>query len=170
MAVGVSNPSQTEPGTPARAVLAIDYGRRRLGLALSDTLGMTARPLAVWERTNRRKDLARIRELCREHAVGRIVVGWPIRLDGTRGEMAQEAAGFADRLRKHLGRPVELADERLTSWDAGQQLLDSGSRRPGAPVDDVAATIILRDYLARSKQTEAQPGHTVGQGSTEKAD
>lgn len=142
------------PGVPPRAVLAIDYGRRRLGLALSDTLGMIARPLAVWERTNRRGDLARIRDLCRQHAVGRIVVGWPIRLDGTPGEMAREAAGFAERLRKHLGRPVDLADERLSSWEAAQQVHQTGgraARRAGQPLDDVAATVILRDYLARTR-------------------
>jgi putative Holliday junction resolvase len=136
------------PGAPS-AVLAIDYGRRRLGLALSDALGITARPLAVWERTNRRGDLARIRDLCRRHAVGRVVVGWPIRLDGTPGEMAAEAAGFAERLRKYLGRPVDLADERLSSWQAAQQLHETGVRRTGKPLDDIAATVILRDYLAR---------------------
>ena len=139
---------------PHRAVLAIDYGRRRLGLALSDSLGITARPLAVWERTNRRGDLARIRELCRRHGVGRIVVGWPIRLDGTPGEMAREAATFAERLRKHVGRPVELADERLSSWEASQQVRESGRRREGQPVDDVAATVILRDYLTRTRKAD----------------
>ena len=143
------------PGLSRGAVLAIDYGRRRLGLALSDTLGVTARPLAVWERTNRRADLARIRNLCRLHAVGRIVVGWPIRLDGTPGDMAREAAGFAERLRKHLGRPVDLADERLSSWEAEQHLRESGARRAGEHVDDVAAAVILRDYLARSHKSEA---------------
>src|ERR1700674_4289852 len=115
-------PSDPSSPAPQRAVLAIDYGRRRLGLALSDILGVTARPLAVWERTNRRGDLARIRDLCRRHAVGRIVVGWPIRLDGTPGEMAREAASFAERLRKHLGRPVDFADERLSSWEDAQQV------------------------------------------------
>jgi putative Holliday junction resolvase len=154
MAVRSQVPSNTTPGAPQRAVLAIDYGRRRLGLALSDTLGVTARPLAVWERTNRRNDLARIRDLCRQHEVGRIVVGWPIRLDGTPGEMAREAAGFAERLRKHLGRPVDLADERLSSWEAEQQLRESGSRRAGQPIDDVAATVILRDYLARTHKAD----------------
>lgn len=144
--------SDPSAGTPQRAVLAIDYGRRRLGLALSDTLGVTARPLAVWERTNRRGDLARIRDLCRRHAVGRIVVGWPIRLDGTPGEMAREAAGFAERLSKHLGRPVDLADERLSSWEAAQQLHETGGRRACKPVDDIAAAVILRDYLARTRK------------------
>ena len=143
--------SGSAPGAPG-AVLAIDYGRRRLGLALSDALGVIARPLAVWQRTNRRGDLARIRDLCRRHSVGRIVVGWPIRLDGTPGEMAREAASFAERLRKYLGRPVDLADERLSSWEASQQLHETGARRGGKPVDDVAATVILRDYLARARE------------------
>jgi putative Holliday junction resolvase len=136
-------------------VLAIDYGRRRLGLALSDALGVTARPLAVWQRTNRRADLARIRDLCRSHGVGRIVVGWPIRLDGTPGDMAREAAGFAERLRKHLGRPVDLSDERLSSWQAEQQLRETGARHAGEYVDDLAAAVILRDYLARSHKAES---------------
>src|ERR1700686_186658 len=92
-------------GTSRGVVLAIDYGRKRLGLALSDTLGVIARPLAVWTRTNRRRDLARLRELCRLHGASRIVVGWPLRLDGTPGEMAAEAARFADQLRKHLCLP-----------------------------------------------------------------
>jgi putative pre-16S rRNA nuclease len=155
----VRSPAPLGPSStaPSRAILAIDYGRRRLGLALSDSLGVTARPLAVWERTNRRGDLARIRELCRRHAVGRIVVGWPLRLDGTPGEMAREAAGFAERLRKHLGRPVDLADERLSSWQAAQQLHEAGAR-PGRHVDDVAATVILRDYLARARPQPAKRG------------
>lgn len=156
MASSLQASSDSSPAVPQRAVLAIDYGRRRLGLALSDILGVTARPLAVWERTNRRGDLTRIRDLCRRHAVGRIVVGWPIRLDGTPGDMAREAAGFAERLRKHLGRPVDLADERLSSWEAMQQVHDVGgrARRSGKSLDDVAATIILRDYLARTRRPE----------------
>jgi putative pre-16S rRNA nuclease len=151
-------------GATPRVVLAIDYGRRRLGLALSDSLGLTARPFAVWQRTNRRGDLARIRDLCRRHSVGRIVVGWPIRLDGTRGEMAREAAQFAERLRKHLGRPVELVDERLSSWQASQELHSAGGRGgrdAGKPLDDVAAAVILRDYL-RGHKTEQSAAVAAG--------
>src|SRR5580704_2214439 len=135
-------------------ILAIDYGRRRLGLALSDPLGMIARPLTVWMRTNRRRDLARLREVCRLHGAGRIVVGWPLRLDGTAGEMAEEAARFAEQVRKNLCLPVELSDERLSSWEAGQTVADAevqvaSSRRRGKVKDDIAAAVILRDYLAR---------------------
>src|SRR5438445_13764273 len=99
----------SQMGTDSRAgrVLAIDYGRRRLGLAISDPFRLTARPLATWIRTNRRHDLARLRRLCREQEVNLIVVGWPLQLSGTRGEMAGEAARFAEHLRADLGIPAE---------------------------------------------------------------
>ena len=142
---------ESRDATP-RAILAIDYGRRRLGLALSDALRVTARPLATWTRTNRRRDLARLRVLCRSHGVAGIVVGWPLRLDGTPGAMASEAAQFAERLRKNLGLPVELTDERLSSWEAEQTLNEAGgtlSRRKKRALDEVAAAVILRDYLSR---------------------
>ena len=137
------------------AILAIDYGRIRLGLAFTESSGV-ARPLAVWTRTNRRRDLARLRELCRLHAVGRIVVGWPLHLDGTVGAMADEVARFAERLRKHLGVPVELVDERLSSWEAAQIAGEAAgrrrfSRRRVRATDDVAAAVILRDYLSRKR-------------------
>jgi putative Holliday junction resolvase len=123
-------------------------------LAISDDLGTIARPLAVWMRTNRRHDLARLRELCRLHGAGRIVVGWPLRLDGTEGEMASEAARFSEQVRKHLCLPVELADERLSSWEAGQiageqEARGKSSGRRAKAKDDLAAAVILRDYLAR---------------------
>jgi putative Holliday junction resolvase len=130
-------------------VLAIDYGRRRIGLALSDERRMTARPLATLERTNRRNDLRRLRELARRHEVRQIVVGWPLHLDGAAGEMAEEAARFARRIEKELGLPVELVDERLTSWaaqDAARERRRSGGKR-GASVDALAAALILEDYL-----------------------
>jgi putative holliday junction resolvase len=154
------NQSATAPAAPSspRAVLAIDYGRRRFGLALSDVLGLTARPLAVFQRTNRRNDITRLRDLCRRHEVGRIVVGWPVRLDGTPGDMAKEAAAFAERLRKQLGRHVDLVDERLSSWEAEQQLHEWGVIRLGQSVDDLAAAIILRDYLARSQKSDSPAG------------
>ena len=145
-------------GADSRAgrVLAIDYGRKRLGLAVSDPLRLTARPLATWSRSNRRRDLARLRSLCREQEIGQIVVGWPLQLSGARGEMASEAARFAEAIRKELGLAVELVDERLTSWEAEQALAETapGRRREGTrkaqKLDEVAAAVILRDYLRRT--------------------
>lgn len=140
--------AEGQPGAAALRVLAIDYGRKRIGLALSDAMGITAHPLAILSRTNRRNDLRRLRELCREHSVGRIIVGHPIELSGESGEMADEASRFATRLAKEVGVPTELLDERLTSWDAKHSLPEARSaRRKGAPVDDLAAAILLREYL-----------------------
>jgi putative pre-16S rRNA nuclease len=143
-------------------ILAIDYGKRRLGLALSDEYGVTSRPYATWTRTNRRRDLARLRELVRQQAIRRILVGLPLHLDGTPSEMSEEAKSFAGRIEKALGLPVEMMDERLSSWEAQQRLSASaskpnsrggtsgrsgGNRRP--PIDEIAAAIFLRDYLDR---------------------
>ena len=149
---------------PMGVILAIDYGQKRLGLALSDEHGVTSRPFAIWTRINRRRDLARLRELVRQHAVRHIVVGLPLHLDGTQSEMSEEAKGFAARVEKALGIRVEMMDERLSSWEAEQIVGVNKStvsshrarkqhaghkRRPSC--DDVAAAVILRDYLARAR-------------------
>ena len=160
------------PEPPARGViLAIDYGKKRLGLALSDEFGVTSRPYATWTRINRRRDLARLRELVRKEAVRRIVVGLPLHLDGRPSEMSEEARGFAERVQKALGLPVEMVDERLSSWEAhetlnaiysgrraGRRSLTDGSAKSENPLDDIAAAIILRDYLDRNRsKTGSRP-------------
>jgi len=136
----------------SKRVLAIDYGRRRIGLAISDEWGLTARPLTTLARTNRRSDLRRLRELCREQGVAQVVVGCPLTLAGQVGPMAQEVTRFAARLQRELGIPVDLQDERLTSWEAeqmAQQTRPSGLQRQ--PLDHVAAAIVLREYLERQR-------------------
>lgn len=145
-------------------ILAIDYGKKRLGLALSDEFGVTSRPYATWTRINRRRDLARLRELVRQEGVRRIVVGLPLRLDGMPSEMSEETRSFAARVEKTLGLPVEMMDERLSSWEAHETLAaassDSRTRRDPSgrsearkktPLDDIAAAIILRDYLDKAR-------------------
>ena len=157
--------SQSPTVSSAGRILAIDYGRRRIGLAVSDASGSVPRPLATLERTNRRNDLRRLREIVRQHEVRRIVVGHPLHLDGTAGEMAEEAARFAARIEKELRLPVELVDERLSSWEAEQILAAAetparkrggqaaGSRRQGGErIDAVAAAVILRDYLEHKRK------------------
>ena len=116
---------------PQRAqILAVDYGRARMGLAIADAEVRLARPLATLERVNRNEDMRRLRELVREHGVKQIVVGLPLRLDGTRGEMAEEAERFAARVTKQIGVRVELVDERLTSWEA-ERLMEEEFGRVG---------------------------------------
>jgi putative Holliday junction resolvase len=151
-----------------RSILAVDYGRVRIGLALADSETRMAQPLSTMERVNRNEDIRRLRELVREHGVKQIVVGLPLRLDGTRGEMAEEVERFAQRLRKQVGLPVELVDERLTSWEAERMLEEtqgrfihdeklSGSKKQKnakakMTVDAVAAAVILKEYLDRQGQ------------------
>jgi len=156
--------SLTAPPGNTGVILAIDYGKKRLGLALSDEFCVTSRPYATWTRINRRRDLARLRELVREEAVRRVVVGLPLHLDGTPSEMSEEAKSFAARVEKALGLPVELMDERLSSWEARETLSkmssstrtrrvssSRGERKKQPPLDNIAAAIILRDYLNRTR-------------------
>ena len=92
-----------------------------------------------------------MREICREQGVARIIVGHPVHMTGEAGPMAEEAARFAARLKKELGIEVELLDERLTSWEAEQMVAGTRSSRgkDRAALDDVAAAILLREYLDR---------------------
>jgi putative pre-16S rRNA nuclease len=138
--------------TARKRILAMDYGRRRIGLAISDELRLTAQPLTTLTRTNRRDDLRHLRAIISEQNVATIVVGHPVHLDGTAGEMAEEAERFAARIAKEFGLPVEMLDERLTSWAAKETLAvtrpHSGKERS---LDEVAAAVILREYLERER-------------------
>lgn len=151
---------------PAR-ILALDYGRARIGLAIAGVDAALAQPLGTLDRINRNEDMRRLRELVREHDVRQIVVGLPLRLDGTRGDMAEEAARFGQRVHKQLGLPVEMVDERLTSWEAERLLEEHQGRtihaapskkrkkenaKPG--VDAMAAALILREYLDRRQAAQ----------------
>ncbi len=147
MAKPVANPGTGAPARERRRILGLDYGRKRIGLAISDELRLTAQPLQTLTRKNRADDIRRLREICREQGVARIIVGHPVHITGEAGEMAEEAARFAARLKKELGIEVELLDERLTSWEAEQTV--ASTRRSSAPLDDVAAAILLREYLER---------------------
>jgi len=128
-------------------MLAIDYGRRHIGLAISDELGLTARPLDVLTRNNRREDFSRLREIVKANGIKGIVVGLPLHLSGKHSEMTEEAVRFAARVRKLFGLPVEMRDERLTSWEA-EQLRKQAKNNKGASADSLAAAVVLREYLA----------------------
>lgn len=126
--------------------LGIDYGTKRVGLALSDPLGLTARPLAVVPRS---KIVEEVVSLVKEQEVGTIVVGLPTGLGGDEGISASEARKLADELATATGVDVVLRDERYTSRMAESALLESGMKRRQRreSVDKVAAAIILQDYL-----------------------
>jgi putative Holliday junction resolvase len=126
--------------------LGVDFGTRRVGLALSDPLGITARPLSVVPRSSVVDEVAK---LVKEQDIGTIVVGLPTGLSGGEGMSAFEARKLADELGTATGVAVVLFDERFTSRMAESALIDSGVRRRERreTVDKVAAAIILQDYL-----------------------
>jgi putative holliday junction resolvase len=138
----------------AKRVLAVDYGRKRIGLAISDELGLTAQPLATIERTNHRDDMRRLREICVTRHVAQILVGHPVHITGEASEMAAEASRFAERLTKETGIETKLVDERLTSWEAKQTMAQtkSSTRRKSEGIDAVAAAVLLRDYLEHQSE------------------
>ncbi len=131
-------------------ILAIDLGKKRIGLALSDELGITAQGLPTLERTNIREDLARLTELTSARGVTLIVMGDPLHMSGAESRQARYTREFAQRLHAATGLPIELRDERLTSVQAERLLRETGhhtrQQRTGA-VDRLSAAILLESYL-----------------------
>ncbi len=134
-------------------VLALDYGSARCGCALSDPTGTLATPIAAVERPGSKRGLARLGELVRDRAVGRVVVGLPLGLSGEDTAQTGEARAFAARLGALLGAevPISLYDERFTTRIAQQ----AGGRT--ASEDSRAAAVLLEDWLARHGAEVAQP-------------
>jgi putative holliday junction resolvase len=130
-------------------ILAVDYGRKRIGLAISDPLGIMAHGMDTLHRRSLRKDLAQLQDIIRKQEVRLLVVGNPIHLDGTPSEMSVEAEEFAARLSENAGVPYRMWDERMTSQEAGHLLRETGRsvQRDGG-VDQLAAQIILDSFLA----------------------
>ena len=130
-------------------ILAIDYGSRRMGLAVSDALGITAQGLETLERKNKRSDFARLERLIREYQVVEIVLGNPLRMSGEEGTQSRKVAEFADELRRRFQLSVHLWDERLTSSEANRLLRESevSLQKRAQAVDRMAATLILQSFL-----------------------
>lgn len=138
-------------------ILGLDVGERRIGVAISTPEGSLAVPLRVLERSEESADLRAIAELAVAENATAIVVGHPISLDGSRGAQARSVEAFAHSLAETSGLAVELADERLTSAEAkrGRSQSSRSQRARRAPVDDLAAAIILQAYLDRRRPTAA---------------
>jgi putative Holliday junction resolvase len=137
--------STTEPPR----ILAIDFGARNVGLAVTDPLGMTAQGLPTYRRSNKKNDFDYLRRLIKQYAIGEIVMGLPLRMSGDEGIQAEKVHTFAEELRYRFKLPVHLFDERLTSVEANRVLREtemSGRRRAGV-VDQLAAVLILQSFL-----------------------
>ena len=130
-------------------ILAIDYGSRRMGLAVSDPLGITAQGLETLERKNKRADFGRLERTIREYQVREIVLGNPLRMSGQEGTQSQKVAEFAEALRERFQLPVHLWDERLTSAEANRLLREAevSIKKRAQAVDRMAAVLILQSFL-----------------------
>ncbi len=137
------------PSSPAGRILALDVGKRRIGIAISDPLGITAQGMETLERVNTRQDYAALARLAREHGVTLILVGNPIGMSGREGRQAEFVRAFADGLAGRSGLPVKLWDERLTTVQAGRVLRESGIgiEKRARAVDRLSAVLLLQNYL-----------------------
>ncbi|HUX67650.1 MAG TPA: Holliday junction resolvase RuvX [Terriglobales bacterium] len=132
-----------------KRILALDVGERRIGLAVSDPLGMTAQGLPTLERRNRRTDLAALAGLARDYEIGLWLVGLPRHLSGQEGTQAAKVRQWADGLQRHSGVPVVYWDERLTTVEAGRVLRSASSSRAQTKraIDRLSAVLLLQSYL-----------------------
>ena len=142
-------------------ILALDYGTKRIGVALSDELGWTAQPLETFERRTLDRDIAHIAALVESHNVERVVLGLPLQLDGREGVAVRAMHEFTVKLEAGLSVPVVRWDERMTTKAAEELLIaaDVSRKKRKGIVDRIAAAILLRSYLEAQGQVST---HSAG--------
>lgn len=135
-------------------ILGIDYGKKRIGLAISDPLGLTAQGLPTLHRLDIKSDIEGLARVVQDMAVEEIVVGLPRRMDGTLGKEAQEVLGFVEELKACFTLPIHLLDERLSTVRAHRAMKEGGLSRKKRAVraDMLAAQLILQDYLDKKSR------------------
>ena len=142
---------------PVGRVLGLDVGSRRIGVAVSDPLGITAQGLETLQRKTKRQDFEHLQRVIQEYDVREIVVGLPLRMSGAEGTQSEKMRRFAEDLQAHFGLTVHLWDERLTSAEAHRHLDAAG--RPASEhrqvVDQVAAVLILQSFLDAHRSATA---------------
>jgi putative holliday junction resolvase len=148
--------------TPHR-VLGLDVGARRIGIAVSDPLGITAQGLETLYRKNKRTDLEYFGKLIREYDVKEIVVGLPLRMSGVEGVQAEKIHAFVSDLQKHFHLPVHLWDERLTSAEANRLLRETelSIEKRGKAVDRMAAILILQGWMESRATAIPESEHPI---------
>jgi len=147
----VTGESKQQPVVIAshRRVLGLDVGAKRIGMAVSDLLGITAQGLETLQRRNKRLDFEALAKIIKNFDVAEIVVGYPLRMSGAEGAGAGKMQRFAEELRRRFHVPVHLWDERLTSAQANRLLRETAMsiKRRGEVVDQMAAVLILQSWM-----------------------
>ncbi|MFK8042810.1 Holliday junction resolvase RuvX [Congregibacter sp.] len=133
----------------AQRVLAFDYGLRQIGVAVGNSGLGTSQPLTILKARDGQPNWAEVTALCKEWEPDLLLIGDPLNMDGTVSDFAQRARKFARRLEGRLGIAIEMVDERLSSFEVKQQQKDAGHSGDyhESPVDDLAAELILKDWL-----------------------
>ena len=148
-----AEPSDSQSGSARQVavgrVLGLDVGSRRIGVAVSDPLGITAQGLDTLQRTTKRRDFEHLQQVIQEYDVREIVVGLPLRMSGAEGIQSDKMQVFAEELRKRFRLPVHLWDERLTSVEANRLLRETelSIEKRGKAVDRMAAILILQGWM-----------------------
>ena len=135
--------------------LALDYGEARIGVAISDPLGLVAQPLeTIATQPGDAAALSRIAEIVKTQSVEQIVIGLPLHMSGRAGPEVARTNAFGERVRKRTGVPVEYLDERWTSREAERMLDDAGvsRKKQRGRVDPIAASLLLRTWLERQRR------------------
>lgn len=137
-------------------VLGLDHGDRRIGVAISDSLGMLAYPIQYIDIKDESNGFNEIRSLIEEYKVSKIVVGVPVSLDGSIGPQAKRATYFTKLLSEHTDVPVVVVDERLSTKEAERKIKEGGRRSvERGDVDSAAAAVILQSYLDSSPEANS---------------
>jgi putative Holliday junction resolvase len=129
--------------------LCIDFGKKRLGIAVSDPLNITAQSVEVITRTNIKKDLHRIKSIVEEYKVSKIIIGLPLNMDGTKGISAEDTENFGKILKKEIAVKIEFLDERLSTAQGERILLEADVSRQNRKkyIDKISAQLILQNYM-----------------------
>jgi len=130
-------------------ILALDFGEKRIGVAVSDALNIIAQAVGTIERRGIKNDLKKIHELMREYDANRLIVGLPLNMNGTKGKSADFAIDFVNKIKKEIRIEVEMIDERLTTAQGERILLEADVSRKNRRknLDKIAAQLILQNYL-----------------------
>jgi putative Holliday junction resolvase len=149
-----SHQTDESSGKRGSRVLGLDVGSKRIGMAISDPLGITAQGIETLQRRNKRTDFARLEEIIRQYQVSEMVMGLPLRMTGAEGIQAEKMQLFAEEIRRRFRVPVHLWDERLSSVQANRLLRETemSIKRRAEVVDQMAAVLILQSWMdARGK-------------------
>ena len=132
-------------------IMGLDIGSKRIGVALSDELMITAQGFPTLQRTSEQKDIQKLFDIAKEHSVEKIVAGLPKNMDGTLGESAEQVLAFVEKVKESTSIPVELWDERLSTVAAERVLIemDVSRRKRAERIDSAAASFILQGALDR---------------------